>query len=293
MRTEDVLAHDPRVLSQAEREAYFEQGYVLCRGLLEDHWLARMRDAYQRAVERSRAAGSSNQWFSLQPAHSAAAPRINRIERLPDQDPAFWDVAVNSRAADLAADVVGPDVVYRDSMVNVKCPGSGGAVTWHQDLPFYPHTNVGTIQVLAALYDVTADQGPLTVVPGSHRNEIFEHYDEANNWTGEIRAGDLARIDLDSAVELTCAAGDAVVLHPLTVHGSGPNRSAHSRPLLIHGFDAADSRSYTAMTWGNSHSGEIVRGAPARYAQHDDLRLRLPPDWSKGYTSIFDHQQQG
>ena len=129
----------------------FEQGYVLCRGLLEDHWLARMRDAYQRAVERSRAVAASNQWFSLQPAHSAAAPRINRIERLPDQDPAFWDVAVNSRAADLAADVVGPDVIYRDSMINVKCPGSGGAVTWHQDLPFYPHTNVGTIQVLTAL----------------------------------------------------------------------------------------------------------------------------------------------
>ncbi len=293
MRTEDVLAHDPRVLSQAQREIYFEQGYVVCRGLLEDDWLARMRDAYQRAVERSRAAGTSNQWFSLQPAHSAAAPRINRIERLPDQDPAFWDVAVNSRAADLAADVVGPDVIYRDSMINVKCPGSGGAVTWHQDLPFYPHTNVGTIQVLTALYDVATDQGPLTVVPGSHKGEIFEHYDEADHWTGEIRGGDLARIDFDSAVEVTCTAGDAIALHPLTVHGSGPNRSAHSRPLLIHGFDAADSRSYTAMTWGNSHSGEIVRGAPARYAQHDDLRLRLPPDWSKGYTSIFDHQQQG
>ena len=129
MRPEDVLARDPRVLSQAERGAYFEQGYVLCRGLLDGDWLARMRNAYGRAVERSRDAAASNRWFSLQPAHSAAEPRINRIERLPDQDPAFWDVAVNSRAADLAADVVGPDVVYRDSMITAasKSPTKSSA----------------------------------------------------------------------------------------------------------------------------------------------------------------------
>ncbi len=291
MAPEDILAQEPRVLTQPQRERYFEEGYVLCHGLLEPDWLQAMRQAYNAAIERSRALTHSNRWFALQPDHSAEAPRIHRIERLPDQDPAFWDFAVKSRIADLAADVLGPDVVHRDAMINVKCPGSGGAVKWHQDLPFYPHTNCGSIQVLAALYDVPEAQGPLTVIPGSHRETIYEHYDANDNWTGQVSDADMSQVDQARAVSLPCAAGDAIVLHPLTLHASGRNESQANRPLLIHGFDAADSISYTPMTWGNSHSGELLRGQAARYAHHEALTLRLPPDWSEGYTSIFEHHQ--
>ena len=292
MKAEAVLSYPPKVLTRSEREHYFEQGYVLCRDALEAPWLARMRDAYHRAIERSRALTRSNRWFSLAPEHSAGTPCVYRIERLPDQDPEFWAVAKDSRLADLASDVLGPDVVYRDSMINVKPPGTRGAVTWHQDFPFYPHTNVGTIQVLAALYDVADDQGPLTVIPGSHRGSIFEHYDEQGEWTGEVGPGDLRSLDLSSAVELPCSAGDVVLLHPVTVHGSRPNTSERPRPLLIHGMNAADSRSYTAIAWGNSHTGDVLRGRKPRYARHDALEIRLPPDWSRGYTSIFEHQQE-
>jgi len=36
----------------------------------------------------------------------------------------------------------------------------------------------------------------------------------------------------------------------------------------------------------------VVRGQESRYAQHDPVDLRLPPDWSNGYTSIFAHQEE-
>ena len=175
-------------------------------------------------------------------------------------------------------------------MINVKGPGTA-AVEWHQDLPFYPHTNCSTIQIIIPLADLTDDMGPLRLYPGSHKGEIFEHYDDEDNWTGQVRERDLARSDLGDIVSVPCAAGDAVALHPLAVHGSAANNSPRVRPLMIHGFDGADSKSYTPMTWGNSHTGEIVRGKPARYAHHEPLRLRLPPDWSAGYTSIFEHHQ--
>ena len=291
MTPEEVLSHPSSVLSQAEREAYFQNGYVLCRGLLNQTWLMRMRDAYARAVERSRSVAKSNTFFSVQDAHTSDVPLIHRIEKLPDQDPAFWEFAVHSAVADAASDVLGPHVKYRDSMINVKAPGEGGAVAWHQDLPFYPHTNSGTIQILAALFDITPEQGPLSAIAGSHLGTIFEHYDDEDHWTGQIKERDRTHLDMEHAAELICDAGDAVILHPLTVHGSQRNRSELMRPLLIHGFSAADAMSYTPMTWGNSHTGEIVRGVPARYAHHENLRLRLPPDWSQGYSSIFEHQR--
>ena len=60
MKPEAVLSHPPKVLAQSDRERYFEQGYVLCRNVLEDTWLERMRNAYDRAIERSRALTRSN-----------------------------------------------------------------------------------------------------------------------------------------------------------------------------------------------------------------------------------------
>ena len=292
MTPESVLANQPMILSQAAREAYFEDGYAVARGFLQTEWLERMREAYLAAVERSREVKTSNNWFSLQEDHSHDLPRIQRIEKIPDQDPTFWDFVVDSDIAMLAADIVGPDVIYRDSMINVKCPGSGGAVSWHQDLPFYPHTNTSTIQILIALYDVPEEQGPLTLIRGSHKNRIYEHYDDAGNWSGKIRESDFESIDWDQSLSLPCAAGDALILHPLTVHGSGPNQTENSRPYLIHGLSAADAMSYTPMTWGNSFSGTLIRGKPARYAHHESMHIPLPPDWSDGYTSIFEHNQR-
>jgi ectoine hydroxylase-related dioxygenase (phytanoyl-CoA dioxygenase family) len=289
VKPEHILAEPARVLAQAMREAYFQQGYAIAQGFLQGEWLNRLREAYLAAVERSRRFNQSNQWFSLQADHHREQPRIQRIERLPDQDDRFWDFVIDSNIADLAADIVGPDVVYRDSMINVKCPGTGGAVAWHQDLPFYPHTNTATIQILIALYDVPAEQGPVTVVKGSHRGPIYEHYDGEGNWSGKIRDSDHDSIAWGDAVELPCRAGDAILLHPLTVHGSGPNRSSRSRPYLIHGMSAADAISYTPMTWGNSHSGDLICGKPARFAHHEAMTIPLPPDWSNGYTSIFEH----
>ena len=292
MTPESILACEPLILSRQDRESYFEQGYVIARGFLAGEWLQRMRDAYLAAIERSREVGESNEWFSLQADHSRETPRIQRIEKLPDQDGEFWNFVEHSDIAKLAADIVGPDVIYRDSMINVKCPGTGGVVAWHQDLPFYPHTNTATIQILIALYDVPLEQGPVSVIPGSHRGRIYEHYDDAGNWTGQLKDVDRDAIKPDDAVILACAAGDALVLHPLALHSSGRNDSDRSRPYLIHGMSAADARSYTAMTWGNSHSGQLIRGKPARYAHHEAMLMPLPPDWSDGYTSIFEHHRR-
>ena len=293
MSPELILAHEPLILSQQQRRAYFDRGYAIAPGILDQNWLERMRRAYLSAIERSREINASNKWFSLQADHSRDAPRIHRIERLPDQDPEFWKIVVGSDLSALAADIVGPDVVYRDSMINVKCPGDGGAVAWHQDLPFYPHTNTSTIQIIIALYDVPMEQGPVTVISGSHKGRIYEHYDEEGNWTGKIKDADFESINWSDQVALPCNAGDAVILHPLVLHSSGLNRSTRNRPYLIHGMSAADSISFTPMTWGNSHSGELIRGEPARFVHNESMIMPLPPDWSDGYTSIFEHHRRG
>lgn len=84
MIQESILANKQLILSQQARKSYFENGYVVASGFLDQKWLQRMRDAYLAAVERSREINSSNEWFSLQTDHSHDLPRIHRVEKLPD-----------------------------------------------------------------------------------------------------------------------------------------------------------------------------------------------------------------
>jgi ectoine hydroxylase-related dioxygenase (phytanoyl-CoA dioxygenase family) len=141
------------------------------------------------------------------------------------------------------------------------------------------------------LEDVGPDQGPLQVVPRSQRGPIIDHYDEDGRWLGHIPPAYLGGLGLERAVALTGPAGTVTVHHGVTIHGSAANRSAKGRPALSIGYNPADALPYTAPAYRSSHFGAVVRGAPARFARHDPVRMRLPPDWSGGYTSIFAHQK--
>jgi len=35
-----------------------------------------------------------------------------------------------------------------------------------------------------------------------------------------------------------------------------------------------------------------VRGKEARFCHHEAMDMRLPPDWSDEYTSIFEYQEK-
>ena len=39
MTPEEVLATEPKVLTQAQRESYFEDGYLVLERFLSDEWL--------------------------------------------------------------------------------------------------------------------------------------------------------------------------------------------------------------------------------------------------------------
>ena len=69
------------------------------------------------------------------------------------------------------------------------------------------------------------------------------------------------------------------------------NNSASGRPAFVMTYTAADAMPYTAPPYPSSHYRVLVRGNEPHYARHEEVRIPLPPDWSGGYTSIFDHQE--
>ena len=290
MRWQDVCANPPRVVGTDGRERWDTDGYLAFPALIEPVLVGALQAALDDIIESSRPLTESTHLLDLDAGHTADAPRLRRAACIDDVDDAFWAFCHDSVLVDIAADILGPNIRFRDAFANLKWSGGGAAVDWHQDLAFYPHTNTGTCQFIVVLAEVTSERGPLCVVPGSHKGPLRSHYDEAGTWTGAIDAATLTDVDLDGQVELTGPAGSVTVHHSLMLHHSAANHSDTSRPALVITYAAADALPYTAPPYRSSHYGTIVRGEEPGVAHHDDMTLILPPDWTHGYTSIFAHQ---
>lgn len=286
MSAQDAPQHPPRVLDETQRRAYHENGYLLVERLIDAGTVDALNAVTDEFIDRSRAMRESDRTFDLAPGHGPDTPMVRRLKRPDEQHALYWDVAVGV-IADVVADLIGPDVVYHHSKLNFKWHDGGDTVDWHQDIQFYPHTNYSPLTVGIYLRDTGPENGPLTVLPGSHDGPLHDQYDGDGNWTGCLTPADAAALDTSGAVQLCGPAGSITIHNCRTVHSSPSSRSAAGRPLLLHAYASADAFAYTAHPDPSAHAYEVVRGERARWARHDPRPCLLPPDWSGGYTSIF------
>jgi len=294
MRQEDIMRRPANVLSDAQRDAYFRDGYLTADGLIPVEWVRRFQALSAEFLEASRTVRASNEAFDLAPSHSPERPHVRRLRALVDRHPDFWRFASESVLADIAADLVGPDVKFHSAKLNYKHPGPGEIVDWHQDIPAWPHTNYSPVTLGVYLDDVPAEQGPLTCIPGSHQGPIFVHRDDAEKWTGSVRQRDMAAVDQSGAEDLTGRAGTVVAINCRTLHASRANRTDRVRPVALFVYSSADAFPWTAAPTPTSRTGDIVRGRAATEAHLDPTPCPVPPDWSRiGYGSIFTVQRGG
>lgn len=290
MTPEDILSHPSRVLTRNQREFYFEHGYVNVEGAISREWLDRLRAVSDEMVERARPLTQSDDVFILEEGHSAASPRLRRLTNPVTHHPLYWEFASESVMADVAADVVGPDVKFYHSKLNFKWARGGLDFKWHQDIQAWPHTNYSPVTIGLYLDDCDMAQGPLIVARGSHDGPLHSMYDEQGRWVLNIPEAKLP--PRDTWDYCTGPAGTLVLLNCRTVHGSLRNESDQSRPFLLNVYSSADAFAYRPNPLPNPYAGAIVRGKPARWAHHDPRPCEIPPDWSAGYVGPWAHQKQ-
>jgi ectoine hydroxylase-related dioxygenase (phytanoyl-CoA dioxygenase family) len=293
MTPEQILSIKPKVLTQAQREHYFREGYLLLEKAISDEWIQKLRRATDELVERGRKVTKSDKIYDLEPDHRPEAPRLRRVSNPVEQHPAYWDYVTQSPLADIVADLVGPNVKFHHSKLNFKWAKGGEEVKWHYDISFWPHTNYSPLTVGTYLYDCGMDNGPLGVLPRSHEIEPMpSQYDASGKWTGCLSEADVAKIDKSKVVYLTGPAGSLTLHNCRMWHSSPTNLSDTGRPLLLYTLTSADAFPYTINPIRSKHDQTIIRGKPAPWAHHDPRPCLMPPDWSGGYSSIFALQQQ-
>jgi ectoine hydroxylase-related dioxygenase (phytanoyl-CoA dioxygenase family) len=111
-----------------------------------------------------------------------------------------------------------------------KLPGDGKRVSWHQDASYWPLTPSKTVTVWLAIDDVDQENGPMTVIPGSHTHgqlDFEESSSEENNVLNQsVRSPESYG---DTPVPFTMQAGQMSLHSDLLLHGSEPNLSNRRR----------------------------------------------------------------
>ena len=232
MSPEEILSHPARILTQAQREHYFENGYVGVQNLVPEDILSELQRVTAEFVDASRKETTAGKVFDIGPGHSADNPVLRRLKQPDIQHDTYWKFA-SGLMADVAADLVGPNVVFHHSKLNFKWMDASDKVKWHQDIQFFPHTNYNVITIGCYLADTDMNNGPLAVKPGSHNQDLFDQYDAQGNWTGMLSDEDAASINMDDVDYLSGGAGSITVHNARTLHYSPSSKSPMPRPLLL------------------------------------------------------------
>ena len=273
---------------------YKENGYLVVEDAVKGETLNELRRVTDAFLEQARSVSASNDVFDLAEGHSAEQPKVNRI-RVPDrQHPAYSAMMRSSTVLDIVADLIGPNIRFDHSKLNCKPAGGGATIEWHQDWAFYPQTNDDMLSINVMLDDCAAENGPLSVIPGSHMGPIFDHHDDG--WFVGAINPEVAGLDSSSAVALTGPAGSITVHHVRAVHGSSESRSGRPRSLLNLNYAAADTwplltpeRSVPLTEDPDAFESLIVRGEATIVPRLANVPVRLPVPGAR-LGSIFQQQ---
>jgi ectoine hydroxylase-related dioxygenase (phytanoyl-CoA dioxygenase family) len=224
--------------------------------------------------------------FDVEPGHCAERPALRRVNAPIEVSDAYYAATVNSRMTDIVADLVGPNVKLHHTKINSKLPGAATAVKWHQDFTFTPHTNDDVVTALLMIDEVTLDNGPLEVAPGSHRGELHSLWHDGR-FTGAVDDRIAARFT-EQAVSVIGPPGAVCLMHSRLAHGSAPNCSSMPRTLHISVFSAEDAVPCSPSPMPNRFEGLLVRGARTGKVRSIPFEMELPE--LPRTASFFDQQ---
>ena len=203
----------PKTLSEDQIDAYHRDGFLSPFTLFSPDEAAAIRDELEAAEAR---------W----PEAFDGAGRNNAHLNLTFLD----EIVHNTRLIDAVEDLIGPNILAYGSVLFIKEPQDEGFVSWHQDCRYMglePHSSA--VSAWIALTASNAENGCMSMIPGSHKHGVAEHADTFGKDNILTRGQTIEGVDESRAVDLVLEPGQMSFHHMRTVHGSKPNRSKDRR----------------------------------------------------------------
>ena len=193
-------------------------GWCLLPGFLHPAELASLQAEAERLFR-------NRTLFEERGAVPNSTSRNDRLDPVIDVSPTFGALARDERLLGVVANALGGEPQLMKDKFIAKPPGASGYDA-HQDAAYWPGLGVDAARFLTAIVfldDATAEKGPIECAPGLH-GQLLTDPDQIAD-PDEAMLGDFTVIE--------ARAGDLLLLHSLTPHRSGSNRSADMRRALL------------------------------------------------------------
>lgn len=219
----DPLAGMLSRVTEAHRREFWDQGVTVVRQLISREWISYLEQAAEE--NRKIAAGEIAESLRVDTEHHSEAFLFgNETWRYNSR---LREFIFDSDIADVAAFILESQEIrlYEDIFI-YKAAGTATPTDFHQDEPQLGTTGRQVCNIWFSLEPVSEASGALRIVPGSHKGPQYTprmpegREDDAEEFAGgplpdpdrEPERFPIRSFDLDL--------GDAIVFHPLSLHGS-------------------------------------------------------------------------
>lgn len=245
-------------------EHYREHGYAVVPGVFDAAEIAEIAQQfdllYRQGIAYGRSYRDHNSFFAV--ADDAALGKIVRMVQWPSYfNPTLERIRRDPRMLDILAPLIGADLKQIINQLHWKPPGA--AMTefgFHQDSrsrrprEAFRDLAASYIQTGIAIDPHRAENGAMTVYPGSQRLGEIPFDASRSSMNVSLDDGDLETLGLDPAktVTLTLAPGDVALWGVHTLHGSGTNTTDIDRRFYLNGYVVAENCDRGEWAWRKS-----------------------------------------
>jgi ectoine hydroxylase len=235
-------------LSDADLTAYEARGFLVKPALFSAQEVA---EILSEAEQLAAAIDASREDVVREPGSSA----VRSVFRIHRSSGLLGRVTRDPRLAQVARQILGSQVYVHQSRVNFKPAFAGQPFPWHSDFETW-HTEDGmpAMRALSASLLLTLNtehNGPLLVVPGSHRRYVrcvgetpIDHFKQSlrKQQYGVPDSDALTALVAEGSIEsVTGAAGTVVFFDCNLMHGSAGNITPHPRHNLFVVYNSTEN----------------------------------------------------
>ena len=270
-----------------QRNQYSRDGYAVVPDLLDTATLKMLLAEIEKICGNNTLAQHDKSRVEMEPNQESNGKLVRRIYQPCSYYEQFRRLSESSGILENVEALIGLNVIFHYSKINMKPAAIGSPVEWHQDLSYYPLTNDSSVTLLIYLDDATVQNGCLQIVPKLHKSGVLDHT-RNGFFVGKI----VQSFDQSTAVPLEGKAGTAIFMHCLTPHSSMLNSSARARRTLILSYRAADA--FPIYVGKNTEEIEehvrLVRGHRQQCARFTFQQFPIPIQ-EKKTASLYELQE--
>ncbi|MFP5318679.1 MAG: ectoine hydroxylase [Acidimicrobiia bacterium] len=249
----DPVVHGPAgggPLAAGQLASYERDGFLQLPEMFGPAEVAELREEMEALAARPALRDSGR--VVIEP-HGDVVRSVFEVHRVSEL---FGKLAADPRLADAARQLLGSDVYVHQSRVNYK-PGFGGeGFYWHSDFETW-HAEDGlpamrAVSFSVALSDNLVVNGPLMIIPGSHRTFVScpgetppDHYRESLRsqqiGTPDDRSLQALAEEAGEIRAFVGKAGGVTIFDCNCMHGSGSNISPHPRSNVFIVYNSVEN----------------------------------------------------